>query len=74
VAVAGPVANNKAELTNRATWPAIDGKALATAFGIAEVEIINDFVAMGYVHMHALHIDIDIDIHTITLIYPPSRG
>ena len=37
-----------ARLTNRADWPAIDGKQLSEVFGITKVEIINDFVAMGY--------------------------
>ena len=45
-AVAGPVSNNRAELTNRGTW-VIDGAQLALDFHWDRVSVINDFVAVG---------------------------
>lgn len=47
LAVAGPVSNNHATLTNRSHWE-IDGKALGDALGLKRCRVVNDFVAMGY--------------------------
>jgi len=47
LAVAGPVSNNCATLTNLATWE-ISGDKIASALGLKRIRIINDFVAMGY--------------------------
>ena len=47
LAVAGPVANNRAQLTNRSSWN-IDGKIIGKALGLQRIRVINDFVAMGY--------------------------
>jgi glucokinase len=46
-AVAGPVADNKVELTNRSSW-VLDGQKLACEFNIPVVQLINDFLAVGY--------------------------
>lgn len=46
-AVAGPVSNNRAILTNRGSWD-IDGEKLEAALGIKRISVVNDFVAMGY--------------------------
>jgi len=45
-AVAGPIAHNRAVLTNRG-WE-VCGKRLERQFGILQVKVINDFVAVGY--------------------------
>lgn len=47
LAVAGPVAHNKVQFTNRESW-SIDGDVLSQFFGITVVHLINDFVANGY--------------------------
>lgn len=47
LAVAGPVANNQAKLTNRSSW-VIDGQELGKELGMERIRVINDFVAMGY--------------------------
>jgi len=49
IAVAGPVANNAVTFTNREGdgWH-LDGKKMAREFGIREVNLVNDFVALGY--------------------------
>ncbi|CAN8076589.1 unnamed protein product [Agarophyton chilense] len=47
LAVAGPVANNHINFTNREGW-IIDGHAIEEEFGIDSVLLINDFVANGY--------------------------
>ena len=46
LAVAAPVQNNTAVLTNRA-W-SIDGDALARRFGLRRVVLLNDFEAVAY--------------------------
>ncbi len=46
LAIAGPVADNQAELTNL-TWH-LDGDRLATSLHLDRVMLINDFVAVGY--------------------------
>ncbi len=46
-AVAGPVANNKVQFTNRQSW-SIDGDMISQFFSIPVVHLINDFVANGY--------------------------
>lgn len=46
-AVAGPVANNEINFTNREGW-IIDGFAIKEEFNIDSVVLINDFVANGY--------------------------
>lgn len=46
LAVAGPVKDNTVHLTN-CKWT-IEGAAVAAAFGIRTVLLINDFLAMGY--------------------------
>ena len=46
-AVAGPVARNKVQFTNRQSW-SIDGDMISTFFGIPVVRLVNDFVANGY--------------------------
>lgn len=46
LAVAGPVNNNSARITNL-TWE-IDGSALKSAFSCEYVRIMNDFVGIGY--------------------------
>jgi glucokinase len=45
-AVAGPVSNNRAVLTNRG-WE-IDGPKLGAALGLRRIRIVNDFEAVGY--------------------------
>jgi glucokinase len=45
-AVAGPVANDRCQMTN-ISW-IIDGAALQKSFDIASVKVINDFAAVGY--------------------------
>eukprot|EP00177_Eucheuma_denticulatum_P008650 GFKZ01015740.1.p1 GENE.GFKZ01015740.1~~GFKZ01015740.1.p1 ORF type:complete len:436 (-),score=55.18 GFKZ01015740.1:396-1703(-) len=47
LAVAGPVADNHINFTNREGW-IIDGNSIKEEFGIDTVELINDFVANGY--------------------------
>lgn len=47
LAVAGPVTNNRAKLTNRSSW-IIDGDLIAAEIGIKHNRVINDFLAMGY--------------------------
>ena len=46
-AVAGPVNDNSASLTNRDGWK-ITGTDIAKAFHITKVLVINDFMAVGY--------------------------
>lgn len=46
-AVAGPVQNNRVQLTNRDGWT-IDGSVIAREVGIRSVQIVNDFVGIGY--------------------------
>jgi glucokinase len=46
LAVAGPVENNRAELTNF-SW-IIDGPQLSQTFGLSEVRVINDFEATAW--------------------------
>lgn len=46
-AVAGPVANNKVQFTNRASW-SVDGAVISRLLGIEVVRLVNDFVANGY--------------------------
>ncbi len=45
-AIAGPVVNNTAKLTNL-VW-SLDTKRLETELGIASISLINDFAAVGY--------------------------
>ena len=45
-AVAGPVADDRCDMTNL-SW-VVDGPALAKKFGIDAVKVINDFAAVGY--------------------------
>ncbi|KST69449.1 glucokinase [Mastigocoleus testarum] len=45
-AIAGPVTNNTAKLTNLAWF--LDGERLQEDLGIARVSLINDFAAVGY--------------------------
>lgn len=47
LAVAGPVADNKVQFTNRESWT-IDGEIMSHLFGIQVVRLVNDFVANGY--------------------------
>ncbi len=47
-AVAGPVLNNKCKLTNLPSWDLLDGEILQQELNIPKVELINDFVAIGY--------------------------
>jgi glucokinase len=47
IAVAGPVSNNAVTMTNRDGW-VITGDSVTKAFGIREVSLINDFLAIGY--------------------------
>jgi glucokinase len=46
LACAGPIVNNTVSFTNRA-W-VIDGTALAKTMGLRKVDLVNDFVGMGY--------------------------
>ena len=46
-ALAGPVLNNKCKLTNL-PWPELDGELLQQELNIPKVNLINDFVAVGY--------------------------
>jgi glucokinase len=46
-AVAGPVDRNSVKLTNRDGWDIV-GDDIAATFGIKKVQLINDFVAVGY--------------------------
>jgi len=68
LAVAGVVVQNRVKFVNLG-WT-IDGDALAAAFGIAKIVLINDFEAQGY---GVLTLDIDVDctkLHDV----PPVRG
>lgn len=47
IAVAGPVRDNKVRFTNRDSW-SVDGEELQTVLGIGKVQLVNDFVALGY--------------------------
>lgn len=47
LAVAGPVKENCAKLTNRSSW-IIDGASIKSEFNLNRIRVINDFVAMGY--------------------------
>lgn len=47
LAVAGPVLNNKCKLTNL-PWPELNGEQLQEDLHIPQVNLINDFVAIGY--------------------------
>lgn len=47
IACAGPVSNNTVTMTNRDGW-VIKGVDLERMFGIREVSLINDFLAVGY--------------------------
>jgi len=47
LAVAGPVTNNVAAITNL-PWPPIDGGELARLFKLERASIINDFEGIGY--------------------------
>lgn len=46
-AIAGPVVNNTAKLTNL-PWSLLDAKRLEQELGIAKISLINDFAAVGY--------------------------
>jgi len=46
LAVAGPVKDNVCKMTNL-DW-VIDGRAISKGYNIADVAVINDFVAIGY--------------------------
>jgi glucokinase len=46
-AVAGPVLGNRCKITNL-PWAELDGEKLQTDLDIPRVELINDFVAIGY--------------------------
>lgn len=46
-AVAGPVLNNKCKLTNL-HWSELDGEKLQKTLHIPKINLINDFVAVGY--------------------------
>jgi len=45
-AIAGPIVNNTAKLTNLAWF--LDAKRLEQELGIAQISLINDFAAVGY--------------------------
>jgi glucokinase len=47
LAVAGPVSNNRAVLTNHSSWD-INGAEIGQALSLKGIRVINDFVAMGY--------------------------
>jgi glucokinase len=47
IACAGPVSNNSVTMTNRDGW-VITGADIKRVFGIQEVSLINDFLAVGY--------------------------
>ena len=47
LAVAGPITDNKVQMTNKGHWN-LDGEKLEKDFGIPHVVLINDFVAQGY--------------------------
>ena len=47
IACAGPVCNNKVEMTNRDGW-IITAENIKKVFGIKTVNLINDFAAVGY--------------------------
>ena len=57
--VAGPVVDDSAQLTN-VPWR-IDGRAVAKAFGLKRVRVVNDLVAMG----HAVPVLEDAELHTL---------
>ena len=59
-AVAGPVKNNRVSFTNR-NWD-IDGNSIGEGIGLSRVELINDFVAVGYGLL-----TLDIDRHCVVL-------
>ena len=48
LAVAGPVSNNVVRLTNRGEWN-ISAVDLQRKFNVVQVNLVNDFVANGYV-------------------------
>lgn len=47
IACAGPVSNNAVAMTNRDGW-VITGATIKNMFGIRDVSLINDFLAVGY--------------------------
>ena len=57
--VAGPVVDDSAQLTN-VPWR-IEGRAVAKAFGLKRVRVLNDLVAMG----HAVPVLEDAELHTL---------
>ena len=57
--VAGPVVDDAAQLTN-VPWR-IEGRAVATAFGLKRVRVLNDLVAMA----HAVPVLEDAELHTL---------
>ncbi|CAM9123498.1 unnamed protein product [Pylaiella littoralis] len=60
IAVAGPVIQNKVDMTNR-NW-VVDGEEIEERFNIAKVRLVNDFVAAGY---GLLTLDIDTECVTV---------
>ena len=47
ISIAGPVVDNTVEMANT-NWPKIDGNAVGQHFNIKDLQLINDFVAIGY--------------------------
>lgn len=50
IAAAGPVSDNRCKLTN-GTW-ILDGKELASTFGLSSVRLVNDLEALGWAVLH----------------------
>lgn len=46
IALAGPISNGVAQLTNR-DWPPVSAEALAQKFGFSSTYLVNDFAAMA---------------------------
>lgn len=67
-AIAGPVVNDTAKLTNLAWF--LDVKRLEQELGIAPISLINDFVAVGY---GVLGLDTS-DLHTLQAGMPQSAA
>ncbi|HEY9849357.1 MAG TPA: glucokinase [Leptolyngbyaceae cyanobacterium] len=67
-AIAGPIVNNTAKLTNL-VW-SLDAKRLEEELGIARVTLINDFAAVGYGILGLL----PSDLHTLQLGKPDRNA
>lgn len=59
LAIAGPVADNRINFTNREGW-IVDGNSIRDEFAIDRVVLINDFVANGYGLLSLTHQELSV--------------